>query len=368
MKKTVIFDIGNVLIRFRWIDFIHDLFDDEETIRAVEDAMWMTGLWNELDRGVVSEDKILEDIISRRPDYEDAINKTFDHIGEAIARVDYAIPWIRSIKAAGHQVLFLSNYSGLVKRANMNALDFLPLMDGGIFSYEVGLVKPDPAIFQRLCDDYQLDPRNCLFVDDNKANVRAANAFGLPAIRFKDYEQGHAAVAAFLENETPPFRPMRRGRQQLSDEECLEIMTRATSGVLALNGDAGYNYAVPVSFAYQDGKIHFHCAKTGHKIDAIKRNPRVSFCVIDQDQVDAAKLTTLFRSVISFGHARILEDPEEIRRSARIVGMKYSADYPEEIEDEINRTFDSLCCVEITVEHMTGKEGIELTKARSATR
>ena len=69
-KKTVIFDIGNVLIRFRWIDFIHELFDSEETIRGVEDAMWMSGLWNELDRGVVSEEMILQDIISRRPEYE----------------------------------------------------------------------------------------------------------------------------------------------------------------------------------------------------------------------------------------------------------------------------------------------------------
>ncbi|MBQ9321311.1 MAG: HAD family phosphatase, partial [Eubacterium sp.] len=68
-KKTVIFDIGNVLIRFRWIDFIHELFDNEEKIRGVEDAMWMSGLWNELDRGVVSEEMILKDIISRRPEY-----------------------------------------------------------------------------------------------------------------------------------------------------------------------------------------------------------------------------------------------------------------------------------------------------------
>ena len=197
--------------------------------------------------------------------------------------------------------------------------------------------------------------------------MRAANAFCLPAVRFKDYEQGHAAVNAFLENSTPPIRTMRRSRQQLSQQECVEILQRATSGVLALNGDAGYNYAVPLSFAYVDGKIHFHCAKKGHKIDAIRRNPRVSFCVIDQDLVDPANLTTLFRSVISFGHARILEDPDEIRASARLLGMKYAPDYPEKAEEEINQTFDRLCCVEITIDHMTGKEGIELTKMRNTT-
>ena len=367
MKKTVIFDIGNVLIRFRWIDFIHELFDDEEVIRGVEDAMWMTGLWTELDRGIVREDLILEDILSRRPEHAEAIRKTFDNIGKAVERCDYAVPWVRSIKAAGHQVLFLSNYSDILRRSNEDVLNFLQYMDGGIFSCDVGMIKPDPSIFQRLCDEYELNPRSCLFVDDNKANVRAANAFGLPAVRFKDYEQGHAAVNAFLENSTPPFRTMRRSRQQLSQQECVEILQRATSGVLALNGDAGYNYAVPLSFAYVDGKIHFHCAKKGHKIDAIRRNPRVSFCVIDQDLVDPANLTTLFRSVISFGHARILEDPDEIRASARLLGMKYAPDYPEKAEEEINQTFDRLCCVEITIDHMTGKEGIELTKMRNTT-
>ena len=365
-KKTVIFDIGNVLIRFRWIDFIHELFDDEETIRGVEDAMWMSGLWNELDRGVVSEEMILKDIISRRPEYAAEIQKTFDHVGDAIAWVDYAIPWIRSIKAAGHQVLFLSNYSGLVRRANEDALDFLPLMDGGIFSYEAGLVKPDPNIYQKLVDDYHLDPHNCLFIDDNKANVRAANALGIPAVRFKDYEQGHAAVEAFLKNETAPFRPMRRIRQQLPEEECIAILERASDGVLALNGDAGYNYAVPLNFAYRDGCIHFHCAKKGHKIDAIRRNPRVSFCVVDANDVDAEGMATDYRSVILFGYARILEDPEEIRASARLIGEKYSSAFRDAYEAEIDREFPALACVEIRIEHITGKEGKALSEKHRA--
>ena len=109
------------------------------------------------------------------------------------------------------------------------------------------------------------------------------------------------------------FRQMRRIRQQISQEECAEILRRATSGVLGLHGDDGYPYTVPVSFVYRPGgegfgTIGFHCAKVGHKIDAIRRDPKVSFTVIDRDEVMPRERTTKFCSVIAFGRARIIED------------------------------------------------------------
>lgn len=94
------------------------------------------------------------------------------------------------------------------------------------------------------------------------------------------------------------FRKMRRFKQQLSNDEALEILKNCKSGVLAVSGDDGYPYTVPLNFVYKDGKIYFHCAKNGHKLDAIKQNKKVSFCVIEKDEVDSEKLTTLFRSVV----------------------------------------------------------------------
>ena len=81
------------------------------------------------------------------------------------------------------------------------------------------------------------------------------------------------------------FRPMRRHRQQLTDNDCIGILERATAGTLALLGDDGYPYAVPISFVYHEGCIYFHSAVEGHKVDAIRRNEKASFCVIDQDEV-----------------------------------------------------------------------------------
>ena len=103
------------------------------------------------------------------------------------------------------------------------------------------------------------------------------------------------------------FREMRRKKQQLSEVETAEILKRGTSGTLALFGDGGYPYAVPISYVFANGKIYFHGGKQGHKLDAVSRNPKASFCVIDQDLVVPEKYTTYFRSAIVFGTIRILE-------------------------------------------------------------
>ena len=97
------------------------------------------------------------------------------------------------------------------------------------------------------------------------------------------------------------FREMRRNKQLLSSEETAAVLERGTSGVLALAGDQGYPYAVPISYVYDGEKIFFHCAKSGHKLDAIRREEKASFCVIDQDRIIPEEFTTYFRSVIAFG-------------------------------------------------------------------
>ena len=163
------------------------------------------------------------------------------------------------------------------------------------------------------------------------------------------------------------FRPMRRFRQQLSHEECERILAEATSGVLALSGDDGYPYAVPLSHVYQDGKLYFHCAKEGHKLDSIRRNEKVSFCVIAQDEVIPAKRTTAYISVIAFGKAVIVDDESGLRRIVGLIGEKFSADYPENCRKETDQMIaaDRMYCLEITVEHLTGKCGLEVLRTRN---
>ena len=120
------------------------------------------------------------------------------------------------------------------------------------------------------------------------------------------------------------FREMRRKNQSLSLEECALVLNRGTSGVLALSGDDQYPYAVPISYVYDGAKLYFHCAKSGHKLDAVTRNPKASFCVIDQDQVVPEEYTSYYRSVIVFGTIKILEHEEEKRIAIEKLALKYA--------------------------------------------
>ena len=162
------------------------------------------------------------------------------------------------------------------------------------------------------------------------------------------------------------FREMRRKKQALSTEESLAILNRGISGVLAVTGDQGYPYAVPLSYVYDNNKIFFHCALSGHKLDAIAANNKVSFCVVGQDRVMPQEYTTYFRSVIIFGRARILEDPIEKRTALEKLAAKYSPAQETGRLREIDRLFERTCMVEIVIEHITGKEAVELVDIKSS--
>ena len=159
------------------------------------------------------------------------------------------------------------------------------------------------------------------------------------------------------------FRELRRKRQELPLQESIDILMKGTSGVLALSGDEGYPYAVPISYVYRDSKLYFHGARSGHKIDAIKRQEKASFCVIAQDEVIPEKYTTAYKSVIAFGRIRIME--EEAEKAIEALAIKYHPDGDEAgRQSEIDRFRETLCMMEMSIEHICGKEGLELLKAR----
>ena len=150
------------------------------------------------------------------------------------------------------------------------------------------------------------------------------------------------------------FRPMRRFRQQLSNEECEQILRDATSGVLAVQGDDGYPYTVPVSHVYADGKIYFHGAKTGHKIDSIRRSDKVSFCVYDSGFRREGEWALNIRSVIVFGRVEIIEDRDRIYEIARKLSRKFTDDEAY-IEREIRHAGPRTFMFALVPEYMTGK-------------
>ena len=162
------------------------------------------------------------------------------------------------------------------------------------------------------------------------------------------------------------FREMRRKRQLLSKEKSLAILEKMTCGVLALHGDDGYPYAVPISYVLHEDRIYFHSALSGHKIDAINGNEKASFCVIEKDEIIPEKYTSYFRSVIVFGKVHILQNEDEKREAIEILAAKYSPSQVEGRKMEIDKEFKRLCIIELTIEHITGKESIELVRSRES--
>ena len=160
------------------------------------------------------------------------------------------------------------------------------------------------------------------------------------------------------------FRKMRRGGQALGEAECREILNAGTCGVMAACGDGGYPYAVPLSYACEDGRIYIHSAIEGHKLDAVRREEKVSFCVIAQDRVVPAEYTTRYRSVIAFGRARIRTDEAGVRRGLMALGRKYNPGQDEATLEQIDRALGRVAIVEIEIDHLSGKESKALASER----
>ena len=158
---------------------------------------------------------------------------------------------------------------------------------------------------------------------------------------------------------------MRRKRQQLSDEESYAILQNATSGTLALLGDGGFPYAVPISYVFSEGKLYFHSALSGHKVDAIPSCDRASFCVVAQDDVKPALYTTFFRSVIAFGRIHIVDDEAEKLAAARLLGNRYNPHQDEALQKELENGLARMLVIRLDIEYLTGKESIELVGQRN---
>jgi len=150
------------------------------------------------------------------------------------------------------------------------------------------------------------------------------------------------------------FRKMRRKEKQLPTEAAIELLNHGEQGVLATTGADNYPYAVPLNYVYHNKSIYFHCAESGHKLDNIAHNPKVSFCVVHSCEILPKEFSTRFKSVIVFGKASELLHKEKEEGLLALV-QRFSNDHlgagKKYIRDAINKTR----VFKIEIEHMTGK-------------
>lgn len=189
MIKNIIFDIGNVMVGFTWREFYAGFGYGEEMVDRLAAATVKSAMWDEVDRGVLSDEELVEGFIRNDPSLERELRLIFRNIHGLIIKYDYAVPWVKSLRDAGYHCYFLSNFSSKVRVDCKEALSFLEYMDGGVFSYEDHLIKPDTEIYELLLSRYGLKAEECVFMDDTEKNLPPAKRLGIHTILFQDREQ-----------------------------------------------------------------------------------------------------------------------------------------------------------------------------------
>ena len=152
------------------------------------------------------------------------------------------------------------------------------------------------------------------------------------------------------------FREMRRIKQQIPPEECARVLEEQPRGVLSVLGDNGYPYGIPMDHWYCEAEnaLYFHCAKTGHKLDAIAACDKASYCVMDEGYRKDGEWALNIRSVIVFGRIGIVEDEEKKREICTNLVKKFTDD-EEYLKKELSGAFPRVQCLALKIEHMTGK-------------
>lgn len=200
MLKNVVFDIGQVLVDFGYRKMVRAKGYSGEMEDIIAEATILSPYWKEMDRGVWGREKCLEKFIELAPDLADDIHKCFDNLEGICQKRETSIPWIEDLKKRGLKVYYLSNYPREVIEEDPVPIDFVPHCDGGVFSCDVNLLKPDPEIYKTLLNKYGLKPEETVFVDDLPENVSAAVSLGINGIVFTSYEEANASILRLQEN------------------------------------------------------------------------------------------------------------------------------------------------------------------------
>lgn len=184
--KNIIFDVGSVLIGYRWQDMCREAGWDEERAMKIGRGFFLSPLWPDYDAGLVSTDKLIESVAEKYPELEEDA-RWFITSGKKMV-VERPKVWelVKRLKEKGFKLYLLSNYSEELFTVHTAGLPFPELMDGGVISYQIHQIKPNPPIYEHLMRKYQLKPEDCIFFDDRPENTEAAKKLGMQAVTVED--------------------------------------------------------------------------------------------------------------------------------------------------------------------------------------
>lgn len=184
---TIIFDVGNVLVDFDWKGYL-DGFGFSKKIRdAVASAVFLSSQWNEMDKSLLPDREYLDLFIRNAPQYESEIRNVYENCAGCIHPRDYAIPFVCKCREQGYRTYILSNYSRCLFYKTEHKMPFRKYMDGELFSFQIGQIKPDPEIYESLLEEYAIEPQRALFLDDRQENLDTADRLHIHTLLFTSY-------------------------------------------------------------------------------------------------------------------------------------------------------------------------------------
>lgn len=189
MINTIILDIGNVLVHFRWKEYLKESGYEEEIIHKIGNATVYSERWSELDRGSQLEEDLITQCCEKDPSIATEIRSFFGNLSELVKEYDYSAEFIQRLKANDYKVYLLSNYCNSNFQYAKENFEFMKYVDGGVISYEVKHIKPEPEIYKTLINKYSINPKEAVFLDDIQANLNGALPFGFHTILVKNFEQ-----------------------------------------------------------------------------------------------------------------------------------------------------------------------------------
>jgi putative hydrolase of the HAD superfamily len=202
MIKNVIFDVGGVLVDFRWRALMDDLGLPHERQDEFEKKVFGSKWWGELDRGVLDEEYVVDKIRENNKEHINEFELVWANQVDLVATYDYVNNWIDSLKAKGLKIYLLSNYPKSIfsLHEEKGKFTFIDKIDGRVVSGFVGMVKPDAEIYELLMKKYGLNAKECVFIDDRAENIEAAKALGMEGIVFEDYNRGSGELTNIINN------------------------------------------------------------------------------------------------------------------------------------------------------------------------
>jgi len=186
---TIIFDIGNVLVRQRFEELAAETAENEEECRFLTEQVFGGSIWRDLDNGTYEREEELQAMLAVCPEREPLLRRFFWSLGNCFEPFEGSKEWIQELKGKGYRVYALSNWGRPFYEQGKEKLDFLEEMDGYMLSYRYHMLKPDLKYYELLLDTYGICPKEAVFIDDVEKNIRAAQELGIQGIVYQSREQ-----------------------------------------------------------------------------------------------------------------------------------------------------------------------------------